>query len=371
VGWADQHTAPSSDAPERLVAWQLLRQVRSCLAMGSPLGAAILTAAATDVLEGGPCADLLVPDARPGRGDAAALRFLAALHRLALQRRAPALALHLPTTGGTSDLAGVGRVVVETVAAHLDDLPALVALPCQTNEVGRSAALLVGHLHVAALTGLPLRLREVGASGGLGLLVDRYAVTVPAGDGGTRRLGPADAEVVLDGLVTTPLPGDPTALPSVVDRRGCDLRPVDVTTPEGRLRLSASVWPDMLERFERLGAALRTAAADPPVVDEASAAGWVAGQLAEPAPGTTTVVFHSVVEEYLPEAERAALHAAVDAAGAHATADAPVAHVRMEPATDVRAAVVDVRVWPHAPDRLRLATCGAHGTDTAAVPGAR
>ena len=371
MGWADEHTAPGTDQPEQLVVWQLLRQVRSCLAMGSPLGAAILTAAATDVLEGGPCAALLVPHARPGRGDAAALRFLAALHRLALQRRAPQLALHLPTTGGTADLAGVGRVVVETVAAHADDLPALVALPCQTNEVGRSAALLVGHLHVAGLTGLPLRLREVGASGGLGLLVDRYAVSVPTADGGTRRLGPADAEVVLDGLVTTPLPGDPTAMPRVVDRRGCDLRPVDVATADGRLRLSASVWPDMVERFERLGAALRTAAADPPVVDEASAAGWVAEQLAESAPGTATVVFHSVVEEYLPDDERAALHATVEAAGARATSDAPVAHVRMEPATDVRAAVVDVRVWPHAPERRRLATCGAHGTDTAVLPSAR
>ncbi len=199
--------AAEPDAPAAKVVWQLNRQALSCAAMGSPLSAFLLTRAAADVLEGGPCAELLLADVRPGRGDAAALRFLAALHRLVLDRRAPQLALHYPSVGGTPNLRRVGDVMVDTVATHAAVLPDLVAQPCQTNEVGRSAGLLVGLLDVAVTTGLPLSLREVGASAGLNLRLDHFAFELPGkhgmdgtdgtdGEGDTVRLGPADADLV-------------------------------------------------------------------------------------------------------------------------------------------------------------------------------
>ena len=349
--------------PRALVVWQLTRQALSCAAMGSPLSAFLLDRAAVDVLEGGPCADLLLADVRPGRGDAAALRFLAALHRLVLERRAPALALHYPSVGGTPDLQTVGDVLVATVAEHAAALPGLVAAPCQTNEVGRAAGLLLGLLDVAARTDLPLSLREVGSAAGLNLRMDRFAYEVPDAGGGTRRLGPADAELVLRDRWRAPLPGDPTSLFVAADRRGCDLHPIDPTTPEGRIRVSSSVWCDQVDRFARLGAALRTAQQVPVTVDRASAAPWARDQLATRSPGTTTVLFHSVVQEYLPAPERAALLAAVEEAGARATGDAPVAHVRLEPVSRLRHHAVTVRVWPQAPTERVLATCGAHGTD--------
>lgn len=369
------------DAPREKVVWQLSRQALSCAAMGSPLSAFLLTRAAADVLEDGPCAALLLADVRPGRGDAAALRFLAALHRLVLDRRAPELALHYPSVGGTPDLRRVGDVMVATVGQHADVLPELVAQPCQTNEVGRAAGLIVGLLDVAATTGLPLSLREVGSSAGLNLRLDHFAYEVPvadsdvtAGDHGTDaaggtddratvRLGPAEADLVLRDRYRAPLPGDPRQLFDVVDRRGCDLRPIDPTTPDGRARVSSSVWCDQVDRFERLGAALRTAQRVPATVDQASAAAWVGDQLAGRIPDAATVVFHSVVQEYLPDQEWARLLAALEEAGDRATTDAPVAHVRLEPVSTLRQHGISVRIWPHAPDERLLATCGAHGTD--------
>ena len=47
-------------------------------------------------------------------------------------------------------------------------------------------------------------------------------------------------------------------------RRGIDLEPVDVTTAEGERLLEAFVWPDQLERRERLRAAIATVRDDPP-----------------------------------------------------------------------------------------------------------
>ena len=352
-------------APRDRVVWQLTRQALSCQAMGSPLSGLLLQRAAVDVLEDGPCADLLLRDVRPGRGDAAALRLLAALHRLVLDRRAPALALHYPSVGGTPDLRQVGDVLVATVADRIDELVPLLAQPCQTNEVGRAAGLVVGLLDVAATTGLPLALREVGSSAGLNLRLDQFAYEVPDGDD-VRLLGPADAELVFRDRYCGPLPGhggDADALFEVTDRRGCDLHPIDPTTQEGRSRLSSSVWCDQTDRFARLGAALRTAARVPATVDRASAAGWVEAQLEQRPTGATTVVFHSVVQEYLPADERTALFDAVERAGAGATADAPVAHVRLEPVSSLRHHGITVRIWPQSPDERLLATCGAHGTD--------
>lgn len=356
------HAQPSD--PRSTVVWQLTRQSMSCAAMGSPLSAFLLSRAAADVLEDGPCAELLLRDVRPGRGDAMALRFLAALHRMVLDRQAPLLALHYPSVGGTPSLRQVGDVMVHTVEHGGDRLAELLAQPCQTNEVGRAAGLIVGLLDVAAVTGLPLSLREVGASAGLNLRLDRFAYEVPTGEGDeVRVLGPPDAELRFTGQYRAPLPGNPTALPVIADRLGCDLHPIDPTTPEGRARVSSAVWPDQTDRFERLGAALRTAARVAATVEHASAAEWIERQLAARATGVTTVVLHSVVREYMPAAERARFQEALEVAGAAATADAPVAHVQLEPVSALRSAGITVRIWPHAPEPRVLATCGAHGTD--------
>ncbi|MEX1162946.1 MAG: DUF2332 domain-containing protein [Nitriliruptor sp.] len=348
---------PPVEQPERLVAWQLIGQARACQVIGSPLYAHLLTTAAQDVLGGGPLADLLVPRVRPGRGDAAGLRLMAAVHRLVLTRRATKLATHFPSVGGTPDLGTAGATFLDAITDHLEVLRVDVERPCQTNEVGRAAGLVVGLLACSAITGLPLAIREVGAAAGLNLRLDHWRYELP----GDTIVGDPDGEVVLAGRWRAPVPHADHGF-RVVDRRGCDRNPIDPTTAEGRLALSASVWADQPARFERLGAALRTAARVPATVDAASAAAWTREHVT-PAAGRVTVVYHSIVEEYLEADERAAFHRAVEAAGAAATEEAPIAWLRMEPSSELRHHAVSLRLWPHAPELRHLATTGAHGDD--------
>ena len=49
----------------------------------------------------------------------------------------------------------------------------------------------------------------------------------------------------------------------VVERRGCDRGPVDPTTTDGRLALTASIWADQTTRLDRLRGALELAARFP------------------------------------------------------------------------------------------------------------
>jgi hypothetical protein len=354
---------PPLDQPERLVAWQLIGQARACQIMGSPLYTHLLATAAQDVLAGGPTAELLVPRARPARGDAAALRFMAAVHRLVLTRRVPRLAFHYPTVGGTGTLAGAAAPFLAAIADERDTLVHDLERPCQTNEVGRAAGLLLGMLDASAVTALPLSLREVGAAAGLNLRLDAWRYELPDGV----VVGEPASEVVLHDRWRGPVPHADAPL-RIVDRRGGDRHPIDPTTAAGRLALSASVWGDQIDRFERLGAALRIAARMPVTVDEALAAAWVRAH-AQPVRGRCTVLFHSIVEEYLSAEERVAFHAAVEDAGTNATADAPFAWVRMEPSSELRHHTVSIRLWPQAPELRQLARTGAHGDEVTPLDG--
>ena len=96
---------------------------------------------------------------------------------------------------------------------------------------------------------------------------------------------------------------------TVAERRGCDPNPLDPTEEDTRLTLLSYIWPDQRWRLALLQAALDAAASVPAVVDRAFAGDWLAERLAEPAEGRATVVFHSIVMQYLPEAERARVEA--------------------------------------------------------------
>jgi hypothetical protein len=347
---------PGVERPREHVAWQLRVQAVACEVMGSPLYAELLDAAAADAAAGGPTWEVLRDEVAPGRGDALALRFMAAVHRLVLTRQAPALAVHYPSVGGAAGSEGAWAAFRRTLEGQVQTLRALVALPCQTNEVGRTAALVGGFLEVAAVTGMPLRVLEVGASAGLNLRWDRFRYS-----GGGATWGPADSTVRLTGYWDVP-PPHTDAQVVVVERRGCDLHPVDPRSAEGRLALTAAVWADQVERFERLRGALAITAEVPAHVDRASAPEWVEGQLAASPADVATVVYHSIVEEYLPGGARARFHAVVREAGERARPDAPLAWLRLEPISELRAHGLTLTTWPGGRERI-LATCGAHGTD--------
>ncbi len=339
-----------------VLAGQLREQAESCRVMGSVLYPHLLDRCAEDVEAGGPVRDVLAPHASPGRGGALALRFMAAVHRLVLLGEAPALAAHYASVGGTQPPEDAWAAFRAAVAARADDLGLLIRLPCQTNEVGRCAPLMVGFLRVAALTGLPLRVLEVGASAGLNLRFDRFRYS-----GGGAAWGDEASPVDLGGLWAEPPPDLDAAL-HVAERAGCDPNPLDPGRPEDRRRLMSSVWADQVERLRRLRGAFDIAARVPATVEAASLHDWLPSRLASARDGLATVVFHSVVEEYLPEGVRARFHQTLAAAGQRATATAPLAWLRLEPLTSARHHGVTLTFWPGGEERL-LATSGAHGTD--------
>jgi len=330
-------------------------QAEQCGLHGSPLTEALLFGAADDLDAGGPVADLLEPLATDPPGTVPSLRFAGALHRLVLERRAPALALYYPSVGGTAPLRDLWPTARRAVHEQLAALRGMVARPVQTNEVGRSAALYGGLLHIAATTGLPVRLLEVGASAGLNLLVDHFAYRI-----GDVVLGDQASPVVMDQPWQGP---HPVGSVRVVDRRGCDLAPVDPLTTDGRLTLTSYVWADQLGRLERLRGALQVAARLPVQVENSTAATFLANELAVPRPGVATVVWHSVVRQYLAPDERDRVDGVLAAAGARADDQAPLHRLTMEPERVGQGSFdfhLELTSWPGGGSRI-LADCQGHG----------
>jgi hypothetical protein len=202
----------------------------------------------------------------------------------------------------------------------------------------------------------------VGASAGLNLRWDRYRYVQRDQDWAW---GPPDAPLVLEGCWTVP-PEPVPAEVEVVERRGCDPAPVDPTSADGRLTLTAFVWPDQTDRLARLRGALAAAAGTPARVDREGVATWLPARLGEPAGGVATVVFQSVVAPYLSPADTAAQRAALDAAGERARPQAPLAWLRFEHDDRAGTFALDLRTWPGGAER-RLATSGPHGTGVTAA----
>jgi hypothetical protein len=326
-------------------------QAEWCEKLGSHLYTALLPRAADDVAAGGPVWSVLQPQADAPDEDFVQLRLMGAVHRLVLQGRAPELAAHYPSAGGKQQ-GDAWPAFLATVEKNVDELRELAKNPVQTNEVGRSGALVGGFLQVAKETGLPLRLLETGASAGLNLRWDHFRYEAR---GST--WGPPDSPVRLcDYNSERPLPFDVVA--QVVERAGCDINPLDPRLEEDRLTLLAYVWPDQVARIRSLRAALEVAQSVDGPVERSGAAAWLEERLAEARPGAATVVFHSIFFGYMPDDEAERFVAAMRSAGERATTEAPLAWLRLEPGGEQ--AEVRLTMWPGGEERL-LATSGFHG----------
>ena len=349
---------------QRATADLLREQARWCRQLGSPLYAALLERAADDVEDGGPCWVVLAAEASLGSDEgssALALRFMASVHRIVLERRAPSLAAHYPSVGGSpGDDSLTWGSFLRTVEEHGDELRLLVRRRCQTNEVGRSTALVGGFLAVAGTTNLPLRLLEIGASAGLNLRWDRYRYRARDRAWGDPQ-SPVRFDDVYEGDAVPPF----DVVATVAERRGCDLQPIDPTTEDGRLALRSSVWADQVHRFELLDGALRVAHEVPVEVDRADAVDWIERSLSPRRDGLATVVFHSVVMDQLPPVARTQIRKLIESAGSRATSSAPLAWLRMEGSysyAHLRFLPHEVwlTTWPGGEER-KVADTGAHG----------
>lgn len=288
----------------------------------------LLAFAADDYVAGGPVAEVFAGwELDPGRA-ALALRLCGTVHRLALTGQAPDLARFYPSVAGPDtepfEPGEAWTAFRDVLAERPDEVRAGLASPPQTNEIGRSAVLLGGLLTLRQRFGLPVRLVEVGASGGLNLRPDLIRIDLPD----WRSLGPVTSPVVLSNPWHGAIP--PLDSPvEIVERTGSDPDPVDVATAAGRLRLTSYVWPDQRARLGRLRGAFDLAVALPLEVVREHAAATVSAL--KPVEGTVTVVWHSVMWQYLTGEEQTELDAAFEALGALATPGAPVARLELEP----------------------------------------
>lgn len=308
-------------------------QAAACAKLGSPLYAALLGHVARDVRDGGPCADAVAGYEDAAGPEAIALRLVGGVHALVLTGRAPELAAHYPSAGGVFDPdrpdAGwpAFRAAVATEREWVRDW---MTRPPQTNEVGRAALLVAGLLRALEEVPLPVRLYELGASAGLNLRADHFRCTAEG-----FAWGPADAPVVLEGAWRGTPPAWLTRAAArhpalaVAERRGCDVTPLDPLSPEGSLALRAYVWPDQTDRAARLAGALRVARRVPAEVERTGAADFLSR--VDPVPGTLTVVWHSVMRQYVPGAEWARVEGELERLRAASSDRAGFAHLSFEP----------------------------------------
>lgn len=325
---------------------RLRRQAAWCAELESPLYASLLESAADDLEEPGAVWSVLDGfEAEPGSA-AVALRLMGAVHALVLDETLPELAAHYPSTGGDGNAGAAWPLFGQALVEHRARIRELIARGCQTNEVGRSAALLGGFLEVAHRSGLPLRILELGASAGLNMRWDRYRYESPRGAWGD----PSSAVRFVHAFEVPPALNRQAV---VAERKGCDLDPIDPTSDEGALTLRSFVWADQLGRLAMLDGAIQIANGMPVEVVRLDAAEFVERELAKPVRGVATVVYHSVFMQYVTEASRARILAAIENASLKATRKSPVYYLRMEPGE----ATFEVRL-----DDELLGTSGAHGT---------
>ncbi len=100
----------------------------------------------------------------------------------------------------------------------------------------------------------------------------------------------------------------------------------------------------------------------PPQLIRATAADFVEAELARPqAAGTTRVLMHSVVWQYVPADQQARVTAAMEEAGKRATPDRPLAWVALEANRTVHHHELAVRYWPGGEAPRKIAQSHAHG----------
>lgn len=314
-------------------------QATSCAAMGSPFMAQLLGLLAKDWPHRsalGRKFSGFSGDIGPA-GHSLPLRIAGGLHALVLSDAAPGLAaVYPPNATMNPDLRAAVLCALHT---HEDFLLNWTESPPQTNEVRRSAALIAGARVAVDYFNLPIVLSELGASGGLNLMWDHYALEI-----NNASFGPAAPALTLRPEWTGPLP--PPHAPKIAARRGVDLMPQDPKSPSDLLRLTAYLWADQPERLSLTRAAAEIM--DAPI-DKGDAIDWLASRLNNERSGHLHLIQHTVAWQYFPAGVKEKGRALIEAAGAKATQSTPLGWLSMESDGDTTGkvgAALTLRLWP-------------------------
>jgi hypothetical protein len=256
---------------------------------------------------------------------------LAGLHHLALSGGAPALATFFPSCGGSfqadSDDQALATAAQAAVAEGREALlDYLLSYELQPHVAERSAAVALGAMAVAAQFGGGVTLVEMGCSGGLNLLFDRYAYRF-------------EGTVVGESPLVLPVEGQVPVrpLPAVTGRYGLDPAPRNPADEADRLLLESFFAPDAAEAIAHLRTAaglmaqqgapdIRTGTAEDdllPLLEEAYAA------MPE---GNTLLLVATFVWPYLSDLQKEQAVWAIQRQAARLTAHKPMAWLQLEPA---------------------------------------
>jgi hypothetical protein len=340
--------------PNVTVAEAFANQVAYCRANDAPITARVVKAIAAQLSD--PAPGVFVRQIRdwPGRplADAVPLRAAGGLHALHQSGAAPELAAIY--AGAPAD---DRTVLAEAIRRHEAFLLPWLDGPPQTNEAGRSWGFVAAMLWLAD-RGLPTRFEvlEIGSSAGINLMLDRYSY-----DLGGVKVGPVSGAAIhfAPDWRGPPPPDRSIAIASL---KGCDVAPIDLTDPAEAAKLKAYVWPEHRVRFQRIDAAIAAAKTKKPDLVRMNAADFVEQQLALPQePGTTRVLMHSIVWQYVPADQQARIERAMQARAAKATPDRALAWVKLEADRTLLAHALHLRYWPDGDEERALATAHAHG----------
>ncbi len=168
----------------------------------------------------------------------------------------------------------------------------------QTNVVRRCTCLLPAFSMAQTESGLPLSLIDVGASAGLNLNVDHYRYRYLRGGRETATWGQAEARVTLEAELR-----GAGAMPSLADdltvrfRGGIDLNPIELGNEEELRWLRALIWPEHVERHQRLLDAAAELASSPIDLRAGDAVELLPEMIAD-APADTALTVYSTVALY-------------------------------------------------------------------------
>ncbi|RPF72842.1 DUF2332 domain-containing protein [Aurantiacibacter spongiae] len=285
--------------------------------------------------------------------DAMPLRVASGLHYLYLTDAEPRLGDVYQ--GLMTDQPVIDELVAETARSFDTILLPWLDTPPQTNEAGRSAAIMAGLLWLSERLGPQFALNEIGASAGINTMMGRFHF-----DLGGVNVGPSLSSIAIAPQWRGEAP--PEAPVRIVGAKGCDTRPLDLTDPERALRLKSYIWPDARERMVRMDRAIAMAEKMPPEIVRQDAGDFVDQMLAAPQDeGVTRVLFHTVMWQYLPRETRDRITQAMETAGKDAGADRPLAWLALETNRDTLTQELRVRYWPGGGDARLLATAHPHG----------
>jgi hypothetical protein len=347
--------APPTDLRDRFLRFSESARRRS------PLYGRLAAAAADDT------AVMSLLDPTPLDEQRQPVLLLAAVHHLLLGGfEDAAVRRFYPTLSPNADPGDAWPAFRAFALDHAETIRALTATrSTQTNEIGRCTHLVPALGLVSDECG-PLAQVDVGCSAGLNLLWPHYRLNYrPGGQVGL------DSRVRLECEVRGLLP-IPTlaAMPPQSWAAGLDASPIDARNLDEASWLAACVWPDQLDRFERLQAALAVAQAHPPALRRGDAVADVAALTATAAEHGHPVLTTSWALSYLSDDERRQFVAELDHFGGHddlswVIAESPAQTSGLpvpatDPATDTT--VVSVVRWRGGRRTgQRLATAHPHG----------